>query len=45
MTACNFVVFISMIFLAFYITAIYWSFHAYKEFKGALEDQIGAKML
>jgi hypothetical protein len=38
LTELNFVVFISMIFLAFYITAIYWSFKAYKEFKGALED-------
>lgn len=42
LTELNFVVFISMVFLVFYIIAIYWSFKAYKEFKGALEDQIGA---
>ena len=42
LTELNFVVFISMVFLVFYIIAIYWSFNAYKEFKGALEDQIGA---
>ena len=41
----NLVIVISMLFLAFYIVAIFWSLKAYKEFKGALEDEIGADQL
>jgi len=41
----NIVIVISMLFLAFYIVAIFWSLKAYKEFKGALEDEIGADQL
>lgn len=29
-------------FLIFYCAAIFWSFQAYKEFKGVVEDHIGA---
>lgn len=41
LSAMNIVIFISMLFLAFYIIAIYWSFKAYKEFKGAMQDTMG----
>ena len=30
-----------MFFLAFYCVAIFWSFKAYKEFKGMTEDSMG----
>jgi hypothetical protein len=31
----------SLVFLAFYSVAIYYSFKAYKEFKGVIEDNLG----
>ena len=36
-----FVICMSMFFMAFYMTAIYLSFRAYREFKGTMEDQLG----
>lgn len=40
-SALNIVIFLSMLFLAFYCIAIFWTFKAYKEFKGAVEDSMG----
>ena len=40
-SALNIVIFLSMIFLAFYCVAIFWTFRAYREFKGAVEDSMG----
>ena len=37
----NIVIVLSMAFLAFYSIAIFWTFRAYKEFKGAVEDSMG----
>ena len=36
-----FVICMSMFFMAFYMTAIYLSFRAYREFKGTMEDNLG----
>lgn len=36
----NFVIFMSLAFLAFYCVAIFFSFRAYKEFKGVVEDNM-----
>lgn len=41
LSAMNIIIFLSIAFLTFYIVAIVFSFKAYKEFKGALEDTIG----
>ena len=37
----NFVIIMSLLFLAFYCVAMFWSFKAYKEFKGIAEDTAG----
>lgn len=37
----NFIILLSVFFLTFYVIAIYWSFKAYKEFKGNAEDILG----
>ena len=38
----NFVLYLNYAFLAFYAIAIFWSFRAYKEFKGMAADFLGA---
>ena len=38
----NFVIIMSLLFLAFYCVAMFWSFKAYKEFKGVIEDNMGS---
>ena len=43
MSGINFVLLLSMFFITFYIVAIYYSFKAYKEFKGTGEDLIGVE--
>jgi len=37
----NIVVILSVFFMCFYSVAIFFSFHAYREFKGVIEDNIG----
>jgi len=36
------VLYVNIGFMVFYTVAIYWSFKAYKEFKGVVEDHVGA---
>ena len=38
----NIVLYVNIGFMVFYTVAIYWSFKAYKEFKGVVEDHVGA---
>ena len=37
----NLVLYLNYAFLAFYAVAIFWSFRAYREFKGMAEDFLG----
>ena len=41
-SAMNFVIIMSLFFLAFYCIAVYWSFKAYREFKGVVEEGLGS---
>ena len=38
----NIVLYVNIAFMVFYCVAIFWSFRAYKEFKGVVEDNVGA---
>ena len=39
------VLYINIGVLIFYVVAVYWSFKAYKEFKGVVEDHVGYEAL
>jgi len=41
LSGVNFVIILSIFFMSFYVMAMYWSFKAYKEFKGNVEDHMG----
>lgn len=41
----NIVVMMNIGFLVFYSVAMFWSYRAYKEFKGVVEDNVGQDQL